>query len=75
MSEDKGLITWSDEAGKADAMREFSESISVYDGITKSRGSHYTSFTNIEDRRSVRPPFRGADYHAFRPDEDVPTEQ
>ena len=75
MSEDNGLITWSDEDGKANAMREFSESISSYDGITKSRGSHYTSFTDVEDRRSVRPPFRGSDYHAFRPDEQVPSEQ
>jgi hypothetical protein len=75
MSDDKGLITWSDEESKAHAMEEFAESIDAYSGINKSRGSHYTSFTNVEDRRSVRPPFTRSDYHAFRPDEEIPTQQ
>lgn len=76
MREDKGLITWSDdEQSKSDAMLEFSDSIGAYAGVNKAHGSHRGHFTNIEDRRSVRPGFTGSDYYAFRSDEQVPSQQ
>ena len=53
-----------------------SENVNSYDGVTKSLGYRaYRNFKDIEPNRSVRPGFTSMDYHAFRPDEQVPREQ
>ena len=58
------MITWHDDASNS------------YDGVTKSLGYRaYRNFKDIEPNRSVRPGFTSMDYHAFRPDEQVPREQ
>tara|TARA_Y100000361_G_scaffold12429_2_gene9854 strand:+ start:1502 stop:3493 length:1992 start_codon:yes stop_codon:yes gene_type:complete len=57
-------------------MDAFSENVNSYDGVTKSLGYRaYRNFKDIEPNRSVRPGFTSMDYHAFRPDEQVPREQ
>lgn len=74
---DKDMITWNDgdEAGKANAFSQFSDSVDAYTGLGKSQGNHYRNFIDIEPNRSVRPGFTSQDYHAFRPDEAVPSQQ
>ena len=70
------MITWHDDASKSIAMDAFSENVNSYDGVTKSLGYRaYRNFKDIEPNRSVRPGFTSMDYHAFRPDEQVPREQ
>ncbi len=73
---DNNMITWHDDASKSIAMDAFSENVNSYDGVTKSLGYRaYRNFKDIEPNRSVRPGFTSMDYHAFRPDEQVPREQ
>ena len=76
MSEEN-MITWEDDDfnSKADALSKFSDSVDSYSGLSKSQGSHYRHFIDIEPNRSVRPGFNPSDYHAFRPDEAVPNQQ
>ena len=70
------MITWHDDASKSIAMDAVSENVNSYDGVTKSLGYRaYRNFKDIEPNRSVRPGFTSMDYHAFRPDEQVPREQ
>lgn len=78
MSSDKGLITWNDNdaTSKATAFSQFSESLDSYDGIVKSNATYYyRDYKDIEPNRSVRPSFTHQDYYAFRPTEQVPTQQ
>lgn len=72
---DKDMITWSDEPSRAKAFEQFSDSIDSYSGISKSQGSTYRNFIDIEPNRSVKPHFDRSDYYAFRPNEAVPTQQ
>jgi hypothetical protein len=71
------MITWTEEdfASKEKAMANFSESMSSYTGVSKSQGSTYRHFIDIEPNRSVRPGFLPSDYYAFRPEEAVPNQQ
>jgi len=71
------MITWSDndELSKAQAISQFSDNIQSYGGSTKSHGTTYRNFTDIEPNRSVKPDFTKRDYLAFRPSEAVPTQQ
>jgi len=77
MSENKDFITWddSDSNSRQQAFGNYSESIESYGGLSKSQGSHYRTFLDVETNRSVRPGFRSNDYYAFRPDEQVPHRQ
>ena len=78
MSEkDNNFITWNDQdsSSKSDALSEFSDNVDSYTGLSKSVGSHYRHFIDIESNRSVKPGFRPNDYYAFRPDEAVPNQQ
>jgi len=73
---DNNMITCHDDASKSIAMDAFSDNVNSYDGVTKSVGYRaYRNFKDIESNRSVRPGFTSMDYHAFRPDEQVPREQ
>jgi len=76
MSKDD-MITWSenDFSSKEKAMASFSESVDSYTGLSKSQGSHYRHFIDIEPNRSVKPGFLASDYYAFRPEEAVPQQQ
>lgn len=71
------MITWRDEdtQSKTAAMSQFSNNVDSYTGLTKSQGSHYRHFIDIEPNRSVKPGFTSNDYYAFRPDEAVPQQQ
>lgn len=71
------MITWQDgdDNSKTNAMSKFSENVKSYTGLTKSQGSHYRHFIDIEPNRSVKPGFLASDYYAFRPDEAVPQQQ
>ena len=71
------MFTWSegDSAGKAEAFSKAADSINSYTGLSKSQGSHYRHFIDIEPNRSVKPGFTSQDYYAFRPDEAVPNQQ
>lgn len=71
------MFTWreEDENSKTNAMSHLSQNVDAYSGLTKSQGSHYRHFIDIEPNRSVRPGFTSRDYYAFRPDENVPTQQ
>ena len=70
------MITWNeDENSKAEAMSQFSDNVDSYSGLSKSQGSHYRHFIDIEPNRSVRPGFNAGDYYGFRPDEAVPNQQ
>lgn len=72
----KDMITWSDEpSSKAQAMTQFSENVDSYGGLSKTQGSTYRTFIDIEPNRSVRPGFTNLDYYAFRPQEAVPNNQ
>lgn len=75
MSED--MLTWreEDENSKANAMSQFSKNVDSYSGLSKSQGSTYRHFIDIEPNRSVRPGFHSSDYYAFRPEEAVPQQQ
>jgi len=71
------MITWNDNdsTSKTNAFSQFSESIDAYSGLTKSQGSTYRHFIDIEPNRSVRPGFNQSDYYSFRPNEAVPYQQ
>jgi hypothetical protein len=71
------MVTWSDDNqdSKASAMSQFSDNIESYTGLSKSQGSTYRTFLDIEPNRSVRPGFTKQDYYAFRPNEAVPSQQ
>lgn len=77
MSQDKDMITWSDDnpASKSQAMSQFSDNVDSYSGLSKSTGSTYRNFLDIEPNKSVRPGFSPLDYYAFRPNEAVPHQQ
>ena len=77
MSDNNNFITWDDNDpdSKATAFSRFSDSIDSYSGLSKSTGGHYRNFIDIEPNRSVRPGFTSQDYYAFRPTEDVPSQQ
>ena len=66
-----GFLTWNDgdEAGKAEAMSKFGESVDAYQGVQKSTARHDRTYINVEPNVSVRPEFGKQDYYAFRPDE------
>lgn len=66
-----GFITWNDgdEAGKAEAMSKFGDSVDAYQGVQKSTARHDRTYINVEPNVSVRPEFGKSDYYAFRPDE------
>ena len=76
MSEEN-MITWEDDDfnSKAEALSKFSDSVDSYSGLSKSQGTHYRNFIDIEPNRSVKPGFSPKDYYAFRPDEAVPNQQ
>ena len=71
------MITWSDDGtGKAEALSKFSESVDAYTGLSKSTASTaYRHFIDIEPNKSVRPGYSQLDYYAFRPNEQVPSQQ
>lgn len=71
------MITWSDgdSHSKENAMSKMNESINSYTGLSKTSGSHYRHFIDIEPNRSVKPGFNANDYYAFRPGEAVPNQQ
>jgi hypothetical protein len=71
------MVTWFDDNhdSKTNAMSQFSDNIESYTGFSKSQGSAYRTFLDIEPNRSVRPGFTKQDYYAFRPNEAVPTQQ
>ncbi len=71
------MITWDEDnfGSKSKAMSEFNDNINSYAGLSKSTGSHYRHFIDIEPNRSVKPGFNSGDYYAFRPDEAVPHQQ
>lgn len=77
MTNENNMITWSDDnpQSKAEAIAQFSDNVESYNGYSKSQGSTYRHFIDIESNRSVRPQFTHLDYYAFRPSEAVPTEQ
>lgn len=74
---DEQMITWDegDFGSKSEAMSAFNDNINSYTGLSKSTGSHYRHFIDIEPNRSVKPGFNAGDYYAFRPDEAVPNQQ
>ena len=60
------MITWSDDGkSKSAAMAQFSDNVEVYTGVTKSSGSTYRTFTDIEPNKTVKPGFNQLDYYAF----------
>jgi hypothetical protein len=71
------FITWDDNnaLSKSEAISKFSENTEFYSGSSKSQGSHYRHFIDIEPSRSVKPYFGHNDYYAFRPNEAVPHKQ
>ena len=71
------MITWSDDDfnSKSEAMSKFNDNIESYTGLSKSQGSSYRHFIDIEPNRSVKPGFHSSDYYAFRPEEAVPQQQ
>ena len=75
--DNKDMITWSDDGtGKAEALSKFSESVDAYTGLSKSTASTaYRHFIDIEPNKSVRPGYSQLDYYAFRPNEQVPSQQ
>lgn len=76
MSEEN-IITWRDEDfnSKENAISRFSDNVTEYTGVSKTQGSTYRHFIDIEPNRSVRPGFHSSDYYAFRPEEAVPQQQ
>jgi len=77
MANDNNMITWSDDnpQSKAEALSLFSDNVDSYSGLSKTQGSTYRHFIDIEPNRSVRPQFTQNDYYAFRPHEAVPAQQ
>ncbi|NDB60276.1 hypothetical protein EB001_17755, partial [bacterium] len=77
MSQNNEMLTWSDnnEDSKAQAMSQFSDNVDSYSGLSKSQGSTFRNFIDIEPNRSVKPGFSRLDYNAFRPNEAVPNQQ
>jgi hypothetical protein len=74
--DNKDMITWSDDGkSKSAAMSQFSDNVQAYTGLTKSSGSTYRTFTDVEPNKSVKPGFNQLDYYAFRPNEQVPAQQ
>lgn len=71
------MITWSDDKpnSKEQAVAQFSDNVSSYVGLSKTSGSTYRTFLDIEPNRSVRPQFSHLDYYAFRPNEAIPSQQ
>jgi hypothetical protein len=69
------MVTWSDDDSKSKAMAQFSDNIDYYSGVSKTQGSTYRNFVDIEPNRTVRPYFDRSDYYAFRPNEAIPTQQ
>jgi len=74
---DSDFITWNnlDQASKSTAISKFSECVDSYEGVTKSTARYYRDFLDIEPNRSVRPGFTKNDYYAFRPEEQIPSQQ
>lgn len=76
MTNDNNMITWSDDPNsKSQAMSQFSDNVDFYGGLSKTQGSTYRHFIDVEPNRSVKPGFTHLDYYAFRPNEAVPTQQ
>lgn len=73
----ENMISWSDDnpQSKTDALLQFSENVTDYAGLSKTQGSTYRHFIDLEPNRSVRPQFTHNDYYAFRPHEAVPAQQ
>lgn len=71
------MITWSDDnpQSKAEALSQLSDNIESYCGHSKTQGSTYRHFIDVEPNRSVKPQFTQQDYYAFRPNEAVPAQQ
>lgn len=71
------MITWNDQDfnSKSHALASLSDNIDHYTGLSKSTGTHYRHFIDIEPNRSVKPGFTKDDYYAFRPNEAVPQQQ
>jgi hypothetical protein len=77
MSNNQDMISWSDDnpQSKAQAMAQFTDNVDQYTGVSKTQGSTYRTFLDIEPNKSVRPQFSHLDYYAFRPNEAVPNTQ
>jgi hypothetical protein len=77
MANDNNMITWSDDnpQSKSEALSAFSDNIDFYTGLSKTQGSTYRHFIDIEPSKSVKPQFTHNDYYAFRPNEAVPAQQ
>ena len=77
MSNNQDMVSWSDDnpQSKAQAMAQFTDNVDQYTGVTKTQGSTYRTFLDIEPSKSVRPQFTHLDYYAFRPSEAVPNTQ
>jgi hypothetical protein len=73
----ENMISWSEDnpQSKTDALLQFSENVNDYTGLSKTQGSTYRHFIDLEPNRSVRPQFTANDYYAFRPHEAVPSQQ
>jgi hypothetical protein len=73
----ENMISWSEDnaQSKTDALLQLSENVNEYTGLSKTQGSTYRHFIDIEPNRSVRPQFTQQDYYAFRPHEAVPSQQ
>lgn len=73
----ENMITWSDDnpQSKTDALSQLSDNIESYCGHSKTQGSTYRHFIDVEPNRSVKPQFTQQDYYAFRPNEAVPAQQ
>ena len=71
------MISWSEDnpQSKTDALLQFSENVNDYTGLSKTQGTAYRHFIDLEPNRSVRPQFTANDYYAFRPHEAVPSQQ
>jgi hypothetical protein len=69
------MITWGNEEEKTKAFASHSENVDHYGGYSRSQGSAYRNFTDIEPNISVRPGFSSRDYYAFRSDEAIPQRQ
>lgn len=67
-------ITWDkgSESSKKAAIERHSENIENYEAVASYRSR---DFIEIEPNRSVRPGYTNSDYYAFRPDEQVPSDQ
>jgi hypothetical protein len=75
MSNNENMITWGNDEERMEAFASHTDNVDAYGGLSKSTGSHYRNFINVEPNRSVRPGFSSRDYHAFRPHEAVPQRQ